>query len=151
MSQVTALPSGSCGLGWVSEITKQIQSHMAWTASRCCRDTWEGNLNQSWSLEIARIKGQSYISLFINRPWCQVSCKSDLFPIFFRGFSFLIQCLKYAFETWFGKIANAPGRLSWWATTTDPECPKACDLHQKKHRIEKPLHCHYRVAPPHCK
>ena len=151
MSQVIAMPSGSCGLVWVSEITKQIQSHMAWTASRCYKNTWEGNLNQSWSLEVAWIRGQSYVSLFINRPWCQVSCKSDLFQIFSRGFSFLIQCLRYVFETWFGKIENAPGQLSWWATTTEPECPKACDLHQEKHRIEKPVHCHYRVTTPHCK
>ena len=62
-------------------------------------------------------------------------------------FSLLIQCLKCAFETWLGKIANAPGQLSQWATDTEPEWPRACDLHQEKHRIEKPVHCNYRVAP----
>ena len=118
------MPSGSCGLVWVSEITKQIQSHMAWTASRCYRNTWEGNLNQSWSLEVAWIRGQSYVSLFINRPWCQVSCKSDLFQIPSRGFSLLIQCLRYAFETCFGKIANTPGQQTRWAKTTEPEWPR---------------------------
>ena len=147
MSQVIAKPSGSCGLVWVSEITKQIQSHMAWTASRCYRNTWEGNLNQSWSLEVAWIRGQSYVSLFINRPWCQVSCKSDLFQIPSRVFSLLIQCLRYAFETWFGKTGNAPGQLIRWPKTTEPGWPRACDLYQEKHRTEKPVHCNYRGAP----
>ena len=85
--------------------------------------------------------------LLINRPWCQVSRKSDLFQIPSRVFSLLIQCLRYAFESWFGKIVNAPGQLSWWATTTEPECPRACDVHQDKHRIEKTVHCHNRVSP----
>ena len=85
--------------------------------------------------------------LLLNRPWCQVSCKSDLFQIPSRVFSLLIQCLRYAFEAWFGTIANAPGQLSWWTTATEPEWPRACDLHQEKHRIEKPVHCNYRVVP----
>ena len=67
-------------------------------------------------------QGQSSISLLKNRPWCQVSCKSYLFQITSRVFSLLIQCLRYAFESWFGKIVNAPGQLSRWATTTEPEC-----------------------------
>ena len=96
-------------------------------------------------------QGESSIRLPINRPWCQVSCKSDLFQIPSRVFSLLIQCLRYAFENWFGKIANAPGQLSQWATTTEPECPRTCDLHQEKHKIEKPVHCHNRVAPGCCK
>ena len=33
-----------------------------------------------------------------------------------------MQGLRYAFESWFGKIVNAPGELSQWATTTEPEC-----------------------------
>ena len=92
-------------------------------------------------------QGQSSISLLINRPWCHFSCKSDSFQIPSRVFSLLTQCLRYAFETWFVKIANAPGELSQWATTTGPECPRACDLHQEKLRIEKPVHCNYRGAP----
>ena len=83
-------------------------------------------------------QGQSSISLLINRAWCQGSCKSDLFQIPSGVFSLLIQCLRYAFETWFGKIANAPVQLSRWATTAEPECPSACDLHQERHRIGKP-------------
>ena len=54
-------------------------------------------------------------------------------------------------KTWFGKIANAPGQLSLWPTTTGSECPRACDLHQEKHRIERPVHWNYRVAPACCK
>ena len=91
--------------------------------------------------------GQSSISLLINRPWCQVSCKSYLFQIPSRVFSHLIQYLRYALETQFGKTGNAPGQLSRWATTTEPECPRACDVHEEKHRIEKPVHCNYRGAP----
>ena len=72
---------------------------------------------------------------------------NDLFQIPSRVFSLLIQCLRYAFEAWFGTIANAPGQLSWWTTATEPEWPRACDLHQEKHRIEKPVHCNYRVVP----
>ena len=60
--------------------------------------------------------------LLLNRPWCQVSCKSDLFQIPSRVFSLLIQCLRYAFESWFCKFVNAPGQLSRWATTNEPEC-----------------------------
>ena len=96
--------------------------------SRCCWNTWEGNLNQSWSQEVAWSRGQSSISLLINRPWCHVSCKSIAFQIPSRVFSLLIQCWRHAFEIWFGNIANTPGHLSQWATTTEPECPRACDL-----------------------
>ena len=126
MSQVTALPSGSCG-SRVFQKLKQEQSHMA-GQSRCCRNTWEGNLNQSWSQEVAWSRGQSSISLLISRPWYQVSCKSEVFQIPSTVFSLLIQCLKYALETWFWKTANAPGQLSWWTTATEPECPRTCDL-----------------------
>ena len=59
-------------------------------------------------------QGQSSITLLISRPWCQVSCKTYLFQITSRVFSLLIQCLRYAFETWFGKTANARGQLSHW-------------------------------------
>ena len=96
--------------------------------SRCCWNTWEGNLNQSWSQEVAWSRGQSSISLLINRPWCHVSCKSVAFQIPSRVFSLLIQCWRRAFEIWFGNIANTPGHLSQWATTTEPECPRTCDL-----------------------
>ena len=30
--------------------------------------------------------------------------------------------LKICVESWFGKIVNAPGQLSWWATATEPKC-----------------------------
>ena len=106
------------------------------------------------SVLISRVclkQGQSSVSLLINGPWCQVSCKSDLFQIPSRLFPLLIQCLRYAFETWFGKIASVPGKLCQRATTTEPVGPRACDLHQEKHRIEKPVHYHYRVAPARCK
>ena len=79
--------------------------------SRCCRNTWEGNLNQSWSQEVAWSRGQSSISL-INRPWCQVSRKIDAFQILSIGFFLLIQYLRHVFETWFGKTANVPWQLS---------------------------------------
>ena len=124
---------------------------MEGTASRCCRNTWEGNLNQSWSQEVAWSSLQSSIGLLKNRTWCQISCKSNVFQIPSRLFSLLIQCLRYVFETWFGKISNTAGQLNPRATRTEPEWPKACDLHQEKHRIEKPMHCHYRVAPASCK
>ena len=124
---------------------------MAGTASRCCKNTWEGNLYQCWSQEVDWNSGQSSIGLLENRPWCQVSCKTDVSQIPSRVFSLLIQCLRYEFETWLGKISNAPGQLNWQATTTEPECPRACDLHQEKQRIEKPVYCNYRVAPAHCK
>ena len=133
MSKVTALPSGSCG-SRVFQKLKQEQSHMA-GQSRCCRNTWEGNLNQSWSQEVAWSRGQSSISL-INRPWCQVSCKIDAFQILSIGFFLLIQYLRHVFETWFGKTANAPGQLSWWATTTEPECLRACDLLKRSTRLK---------------
>ncbi|XDC86152.1 hypothetical protein R6Z07F_017325 [Ovis aries] len=64
---------------------------------------------------------------------------------------YILKCLRYAFETWFGKIANAPGQLGQWAKTAEPKCPRACCLHQEKHRIEKPAHCHYRCSPARCK
>ena len=91
-------------------------------------------------------QGQSSISLLINSPWCQGSCKSDLFQIPSRGFSLLSQCLRYAFETWLGKISNALGQINQRTTTTETECPRACDLRQEKHRIENPVHCHYKEA-----
>ena len=88
---------------------------------------------------------QSSISLLINRLCCQVSWKMIYFK-FLPEFPLLIQCLRYAFETWFGKIADAPGQLNQWTTATEPEWSRACDLHQEKHRIEKPVHCNYRGA-----
>ena len=121
---------------------------MVGTASRCCRNTWERNLNQFWSHEVAWNSRQSSIVLLKNSPWSQVSCKSDVFQIPSRVFSLLIQCLKYALEIWLGKISNAPRQLNPWATTTEPDWPRACDLHQEKHRIEKPVYCNYGVAQP---
>ena len=121
---------------------------MSGTASRCFRNIWEGNLNQSWSHKVARSSGQSSIGLLKNRPWCQVSCKCYAFQIPSRVFSLLIQCLRYAFETWLGKISNALGQINQRTTTTETECPRACDLHQEKHRIEKPVYCNYGVAQP---
>ena len=81
------------------------------TASRSCRNHWEGNFNQSWTQEVAWSRDNP-LSLLIYRPWCLVSCKSDLFQIPSRGFSLLSQCLRYAFEALFGKMANAPGQLT---------------------------------------
>ena len=60
----------------------------------------------------------------------------------------MIHCLRYAFETWLGKISNALGQINQRTTTTETECPRACDLHQEKHRIEKPVYCNYGVAQP---
>ena len=142
---MTALPSGSCALVWDSETEARTKPHGR-TASRSCRNPWEGNLNQSWSQEVAWSRDNP-LCLLINRPWCLVSCKSDLFQIPSRVFSLLIHCLRYAFETWFGKIGNAPGQLIRWPKTTEPGWPRACDLYQGKHRTEKPVHCNYRVAP----
>ena len=126
VNQVTALSSGSWGLVWVSETQARTKPHAG--QSRCCRNTWEGNLNQSWSQEVAWSRAQTSISLLINRSWCQVSCNSDAFQILSRVFSLLIQWWRYVFETWFGMVANAAQQLSWWNTTTEPECPRACDL-----------------------
>ena len=58
----------------------------------------------------------------------QFSCKSDAFQILSRVFSLLIQCLRYVFETWLRKIADAPRHVSRWARTTEPEWPRACDI-----------------------
>ena len=120
---MTALPSGSFALAWDSETEARTKPHER-RDSWSCRNPWDGNLNQSLSQEDCLKQGQSSISLLINRPWCQVSCKSDLFQIPSRAFSLLSQCLRYEFETCFGKIANDPGQQTWWATTTEPECPR---------------------------
>ena len=119
---MTALPSGSCALVWDSETEARTKPHGR-TASRSCRNPWEGNLNQSWSQEVAWSRDNP-LCLLINRPWCLVSCKSDLFQIPSRGFSLLSQCLRYAFETWFGKMANAPGQPTRWAKTIESKCPR---------------------------
>ena len=145
---MTSLPSGSCALVWDSETETRTMPH----SRRASRSFPLGGETQSVLISGGCLKqGQSSLSLLINRPWCQVSCKSDLFLIPSGAFSLLIQCLRYAFETWFGKIANAPGQLGQWAKTAEPKCPRACCLHQEKHRIEKPAHCHYRVAPARCR
>ena len=85
------------------------------------------------------------------RPLPHDLCHGQDSSSWLPALSLLIQSLRCAFETWFRKIANAPGQLSQRATTTEPECPRACDLHQEKHKIEKPVHCHNRVAPGRCK
>ena len=126
VSQVTALPSESCALVWDSQTETRTMPH----SRRASRSFPLGGETQSVLISGGCLKqGQSSLSLLINRPWCQVSYKSDLFQISSRVFSLLIQCLRYTFKTWFGKTANAPGQLSRWATTTDLECPRACDLH----------------------
>ena len=38
--------------------------------------------------------------------------------------------------------ATKPVGHNYWAWV-----PRACGLHQEKHRTEKPVHCNYRVAP----
>ena len=150
MSQVSALPSGSCTLVWDSETEARTKPHGR-RASRSCRNPWEGNFSQSWSQEVAWSRDNP-LCLFINRPWCQASCKSrkqkhvNVSNSFQSVFPF-----DPVLKTWFGKIANAPWQLSRWATTTGSECPRAWDLHQEKHRIEKPVHWNYRVAPTCCK
>ena len=119
---MTALPSGSFALVWDSETEARINPHGK-RDSWSCRNPWEGNLNQSWSQEVAWNRDNP-LSLLIYRPWCLVSCKSDLFQIPSRGFSLLSQCLIYAFETLFEKIVNAAGQLTRWAKTTEPEWPR---------------------------
>ena len=132
-----ALPFGSCALVWDSETETRTMPH----SRRASRSFPLGGETQSVLISGGCLKqGQSSLSLLINRPWCQASCKRDLFQIPSRVFSCLIQCLRYAFESRFGKIANALGQLSLWPTTTGSECPRACDLHQEKHRIERPVH-----------
>ena len=147
---MSALPSGSCTLVWDSETEARTKPHGR-RASRSCRNPWEGNFSQSWSQEVAWSRDNP-LCLFINRPWCQASCKSrkqkhvNVSNSFQSVFPF-----DPVLKTWFGKIANAPGQLNRWATTTGSECPRAWDLHQEKHRTEKPVHWNYRVAPTCCK
>ena len=87
VTQVTACPLEAvvyCGFHKL----KQEQSDMVWTASRCCRNTWEGNLNQSWSQEVTWSSGQSSIGLLKNRPWCQ-------FHVKVMNFKFLPECFPF--------------------------------------------------------
>ena len=111
---------------------------MVGTASRCCRNTWKGNLNQSWS-QVTWSSGPSTVGLLKNRL-LPVSCKSDWFwspsqkdfPFNPVVRSLSAGCLEYALEIWLGKTPDAAGKLSQWATITEPVCPSICDVQHEK-------------------
>ena len=109
---------------------------MAGTASRCCRNTWQGKFNQSWPQGVSWSTGQSYLST--NRPWCQVSCKSDLFQSSSqKDFPFdpVVRSPPASARDMLWRSGSGRFHVpqsTWWATTIEPVYPRACDLQQEK-------------------
>ena len=130
---------------------KQGQSHMAGTASRCCRNTWQGKLNQSWPQGVSWSRGQSYVST--NRPWCQVSCKSDLFQSSSqKDFPFdpVVRSPPASARDMLWRPGSGRFHVpqsTWWATTIEPVYPRAHDLQQEKSLEWKASALQWRRSP----
>jgi len=152
VSQVRALPSRSQTMDFRN---KQGQSHMAGTASRCCRNTWQGKLNQSWSQGVAWSTGQSY--LCTNRPWCQVSCKSDLFQSSSqKDFPFdpVVRSPPASARDMLWRYGSGRFHVpqsTWWATTIELYTLDPVICNKRSHWNEKRVHCNDRGAPAQCK